>query len=879
MDVQRPMRILMLQAEEGDAKLNESALIAAGLAVECRVECSLAGFEEGLEAFVPDLMLLDLNNSDLHGASTLELARKKHPEVPAIILTGPLGDEAAAKLLLAGATDYVFKDRPARLASAVTRVLDQEYERYKHAASKRDLESKLVLLKTQQESSPDGILVVNEFAKVISQNQRFLEMWRVPERFRGDVDDIGLLDFVTDSVKDPEEFLARIVYLYAHPKETSREEITLRDDRVFERYSTSMFDSQGEYLGRVWFFRDITEQRQAEQQLKLFRTLIDKSNDTVEVIDAETLAILDVNEKACADLGYTREELLQKRITDIDVGLAPEAISLIREQLHRSGKAIFESFRKRRDGSSYPAEVSVSFVSSDRPYNIAVARDITERKRAQKALEESETHFRTMIEAASDVVAIVESDGTIRYSSPATFEMSGYDPTELVGRHISEFVHGDDAQRMAQQLASVLAWPAKTHRVIARLHRKGDGWRTVEAVMRNRLDVSPINGLVVTIRDVTERERLMRALSAISATNSVLVRASDEQIFLEQICKIMVEIGRYRAAWIGYPQQDEQKSITTMAVSGEGESYLAIARIGWAENDEGRGPTGTAARTGKTQVSHCYAQNIASAEQRTMAMEQGFMACVAVPIAGRAGMIGVLTLYASDAAAFDAEEVKLLEQLADDLSYGIEGIRDRKQHAKDLDRLQQTMEATIQALAATAEKRDPYTAGHQRRVAQLCNAIAAEMNLEPERIRGLELAALIHDLGKIEIPAEILAKPRKLTEFEYSLVKLHSEAGYEILKNIDFPWPIAQVVRQHHEKLDGSGYPDGLKGDQILLESRILAVADVVESVSSHRPYRPGYGAALALEEVTKGRGTLYDAAVVDACVRLFREKNFILAE
>ncbi|OQB98598.1 MAG: Cyclic di-GMP phosphodiesterase response regulator RpfG [Spirochaetes bacterium ADurb.Bin110] len=175
----------------------------------------------------------------------------------------------------------------------------------------------------------------------------------------------------------------------------------------------------------------------------------------------------------------------------------------------------------------------------------------------------------------------------------------------------------------------------------------------------------------------------------------------------------------------------------------------------------------------------------------------------------------------------------------------------------------------------TVETRDPYTAGHQRGVADLSRAIAMELKLTSDRIDGIQMAAIIHDLGKISVPAEILTKPNKLTEMEFELIKTHPQSGYDILKDIDFPWPIARMILEHHERMDGSGYPRNLRGDDILLESRILAVADVVESMASHRPYRPALGLNAALEEIEKNRGTIYDADAVDACLRLIREKRF----
>jgi len=194
---------------------------------------------------------------------------------------------------------------------------------------------------------------------------------------------------------------------------------------------------------------------------------------------------------------------------------------------------------------------------------------------------------------------------------------------------------------------------------------------------------------------------------------------------------------------------------------------------------------------------------------------------------------------------------------------------------KSFERLQKTFEDTINALVSALERRDPYTAGHQKRVTELACAIAEEMGLSKEQVDGIRMAGLVHDIGKIQIPSEVLIKPDRLSQFELFMVKMHPEFGYDILKSIEFPYPVAQIVLQHHERMDGSGYPAGLKGEEILLEARILAVADVVEAMSSYRSYRPALGTGIALEEISKDKSILYDTGVVDACLKLFREKKF----
>lgn len=194
------------------------------------------------------------------------------------------------------------------------------------------------------------------------------------------------------------------------------------------------------------------------------------------------------------------------------------------------------------------------------------------------------------------------------------------------------------------------------------------------------------------------------------------------------------------------------------------------------------------------------------------------------------------------------------------------------EHAKQeiLDNLHQT----VTVLSRAIEMRDPYTDGHQKRVSQLAVAIAEEMGLPEKQIAGIRLGGLIHDIGKIHIPTEILSKPSKLSALEMDILKTHSEAGFDILRKTSFPWPIDQIILQHHEKMDGSGYPNGLKGDEIILEARIITVADVIEAMSSHRPYRPALGIDAAIEEIRHNRGRLYDERAVDCCLAVLERHN-----
>jgi PAS domain S-box-containing protein len=227
-------------------------------------------------------------------------------------------------------------------------------------------------------------------------------------------------------------------------------------------------------------------------------------------------------------------------------------------------------------------------------------------------------------------------------------------------------------------------------------------------------------------------------------------------------------------------------------------------------------------------------------------------------------------------------------QRADDGSViGYQGIirdvTEQKQNREQLERTLTTLRAatggTIKAMAQTVEAKDPYTGGHQRRATDLARSIAKDMGLPQDRIDGIRMAGAIHDIGKLSIPTEILSKPGRISDIEYRLIQTHSQTGYDILKTVEFPWPIAPIVLQHHERIDGSGYPRGLTGEDILPEAKILAVADVVEAMASHRPYRPALGIDKALEEISEHRGVRYDPHAVDSCLKLFTEKGYQFPE
>jgi len=376
--------------------------------------------------------------------------------------------------------------------------------------------------------------------------------------------------------------------------------------------------------------------------------------------------------------------------------------------------------------------------------------------------------------------------------------------------------------------------------------------------------------------------KLNRVLKTLSEGDHALVHAREEEELMYNMCRAATESGGYILAWAGYAHDNGRKSIEPVAISGEGKSYVEKLALTWADEPRGQGPTGTAVRKGQTQVAQSIASDPRMEPWREDAAKYGYMSSIALPLKQDGKVFGVMNIYAAEPEAFGADEIRLLEEMAGDLSFGIVSLRIRLERDQAIlerqryfNQLRVSLENTVDAIAATLEMRDPYTAGHQRRVADLAAAIARELNLPKEQIKAIHLAGTVHDLGKINIPAEILSKPGKLTELEFRFIKTHPQAGFDILKGVEFPWPVANMVLQHHERLDGSGYPNRLRGDDIILEARVLAVSDVVEAMFSHRPYRPGLGLEAALSEIADKRGVLYDPAAVDACIKLFREKDY----
>jgi response regulator RpfG family c-di-GMP phosphodiesterase len=335
---------------------------------------------------------------------------------------------------------------------------------------------------------------------------------------------------------------------------------------------------------------------------------------------------------------------------------------------------------------------------------------------------------------------------------------------------------------------------------------------------------------------------------------------NDTHTLVREICAAAVDAGRYHLAWYGEIQASDATLIRLVDAAGPARGFVEHLMATWSDYTAVLGPIGRAAADKATVVVADTHEDQGFARLRSSVDSYGLRSVIALPIRAGREVRGILAVYAEEPDCFDQAARELLEELALALGLGLDRIEVTSKTTKAL-------ETTIRVLASTVELRDPYTAGHQARVAELAVQIGLEMHLDDCLLQGIHLAGLIHDIGKVSVPAEILTRPGTLRPAEFSLIKEHAELGETLLSAIEFPWPIAEMVGQHHERWDGSGYPRGLVGTAILQGARVIGVADVIEAMSRFRPYREALGIDRAIEEIAKYRAISFDPEVVDACL------------
>ena len=473
--------------------------------------------------------------------------------------------------------------------------------------------------------------------------------------------------------------------------------------------------------------------------------------------------------------------------------------------------------------------------------HLITIRDITDRKKAEEALRESENKYRLLANNVHDVIFVLDMNLKYTYISPSVKILRGYEPEELLQQTPAGMLTPSSMDLAMKTIAETMELEKTEHREInvsrtlqLEMIRK-DGttvWTEVKFSLIRDENQQLVNIMGVT-RDITERKQAERALLESEEKYRLVVENAKESIIITQDMKL-VFVNNAAISMVGYSKEILTLKSFTDFIHPDDRNMVVDHHIKRIKGEE---------------VPPVYSFRVIGQDGTVIWCE---LNAAVIQWKGKPATLNFLNNI--------TERRKSEEELK-----------------QTLESLRKSIGATIQTMVSAVEMRDPYTAGHQLRVADLACSIAAEIGLPQDKIDGIRMAGSIHDIGKLSIPAEILSKPTKLTDIEFSLIKEHSRSGYEMLKDVESPWPLAQIVYQHHERMDGSGYPRNLKGNEILIEARIMAVADVVEAMASHRPYRPGLGIEVALEEIEKNKGIFYDDAVADACLRLFREKGYQL--
>ena len=470
---------------------------------------------------------------------------------------------------------------------------------------------------------------------------------------------------------------------------------------------------------------------------------------------------------------------------------------------------------------------------------VLTVRRASEKSESKRALRESEEKYRLVVESASDGIMLLDLKGNIREVNAKASELSGLDRADLIGKSFAQVVTrlGMDSAEVMDALKDVISgrerqqtewtmtdWNGKEVTFIALFSLLSEGGRPV--------------GLSVILRDVTLRRRAQAHLEESEEKYRVLVEQSLQGMVVAQgIPPRLVFANEAIAEMLGYSVQEllSLPSEKVPQLIHPEDRTLFFKRYADRLQDK-PAPPGYEIRGLRKDGSVCWVELHSSP----------------IEYDGKAAVQAVFL----DISARKQAELDLL---------------------KSYETVQETLMSTVNALAAAVEKRDPYTAGHQRRVAELAAAIARQLSLPEDRVNGILMAGLIHDVGKIFIPAEILSKPSELSDIEMMMVRTHSQAGYDVLSTVDFPWPVADMVLQHHERVNGSGYPRGLSGEDIPQEVRILSVADTADAMASRRPYRPAHSTEQTLEEIAQNKGELYDRDVADAVVKLVTEDGYQL--
>jgi len=682
-------------------------------------------------------------------------------------------------------------------------------------------EQSLRLYSTLIHTSPDAILLVDLDGKIIMLNEQTSNLFGLKQK--DSLIGKRLIDLIVSQEKN--EAVKHLQTILDEECIYNIEHTLIRLDKSTfqaEINATLIKDSDGESEAFLAVLRDITERKEAKD-------IVERSPAVVFCWRAEQGWPVKFVSKNVSQFGYNPEDFTSGKVSWPGITHPDDVVRLEKELENHAKDGINEFIQKYRlitkSGQIRWIEDRTKAILDPQgkiTYYQGIILDITEKVEAERKL----LFTQAVVDNMSDMALWIDSKGNIAYANEFASLLLGYSAQDF----LSMTVHDIDSNFPPELWK--FRWEEFKHEKdprAASYFRTKDG-RIFPVEIRGRYMKHNDNEYICAIvRDATDQERIEQALRIAEQEKEVILNSLSEIVIYHDMNMRILWANRAAVESVGLPV-DKMLGC---------HCHQIWKQRGLLNKDC---PVIDCLKTGKPK------------EGEVVTPDGKFWFIRGYPVKNVEGnIIGAVEV------TLDITEQKKAEQ----------GYR------KSLEKSRRILEETVSALAATAERRDPYTAGHQRRVSQLACAIAHAMGLESEQIEGLRLASIIHDVGKVYVPSEILSKPSKLTELEFSIIMTHPQVGYEILKPVEFPWPVAEIALQHHEKMNGSGYPQGISEKDILLESKILAISDVVEAMASHRPYRAALGIEKALKEIIDNKGILYDAEVVDVCSKLFQKNKF----
>jgi len=817
------IRVLLVEDDPGDVRLVQEMLRGvggSGFALDC-VDHLEAGLKYLGQREV-DVLLLDLGLPDARGFDTFLKAHSQAPRVPIIVLTG-LGDESlGVRAVREGAQDYLLKGQLD--GKLLERSICYAIERQRILAEleQRTRESQALLHSLEDiiQKNPDGVVIVDRAGVV-----RFVNIAAESLLHRKSGELIGqTFGFPIVAGEKMELDIIR------KGKEPATVEMHVEEVK---------WEGEIVYLAAL---RDITERKQAEEALKQseerYRVLVDSAPDAIVLVDAEG-KVVSCNPATERLTGYRSEELEGKSFLELGT-LGPEelprASKLFKDIM--SGQEVegedFETTFQHKDGMERWVSIKVRVIRAEEEMVdiLVVARDITERKVAEETLRKSEEKYMRLYNGINEALVLYTlpefriSHWNKRYEDLQKLILTK-DIEDVTISDVAAVVEADDWEMVTERVAKLLAGESVPDANVLEIRMRDlEGKRRFFEIRPSFYkENGQIAGVQVAMADITERKRAEEVLRESEGKYRTLVENVPQKIFLKDKNSVYLSCNSNYAEDLGIKHEE---------ISGH--------------TDYDFYPKDLAEKYRADDQRIVESGNTERVEERYIQQGQDrVVETFRTPVRDESGrVVGVLGIF------HDITELKRAQE-----------------------RLEDSFIDVVETVSRAVETRDPYTAGHQRRVAELAHLVGERMGLDEDRLQGLYVGGLLHDIGEISIPASILSKMGELTEEEWALICTHPKQGYSILKDTRLPWPVADMTLHHHERLDGSGYPHGLKGDKLSLEVRILAVCDVVEAMSSYRPYRPARSKQEVVKEIQDGRGTKYDAEVVDAVLQIIAGGEF----